>query len=47
MNALVQYRDSVKNNAKEGHQAIFKISDELRDDVMPYLGIKIEDKGQG
>ena len=47
MNALVTYRDQVKNNAKDGHQAMFKISDELRDDVLPYLGVKIEDKGQG
>lgn len=26
---------------------MFKISDELRDDVLPYLGVVIQDKGQG
>lgn len=47
MKELVAFRDHVKNNAKEGHQSIFKICDELRDDKMPYVGIVIEDGKQG
>lgn len=44
MNALSNYRDHVKAKAKEGPKEIFKISDELRDDILPLLGIKLEDQ---
>jgi len=47
MNALSNYRDKVKESAKDGAGPIFKISDQLRDDVLPYMGIKLEDKKPG
>jgi cysteinyl-tRNA synthetase len=47
MNVLSKYRDQVKNNADKGPKDLFKISDELRDDILPYLGIRLEDKGKG
>jgi cysteinyl-tRNA synthetase len=46
MNALSKYRDQVKNSASDDPKALFKISDELRDDILPYLGIRLEDKGK-
>ena len=46
MNALMKFRDDVKKNAGTGGKEIFKISDELRDDILPYLGIRLEDKGK-
>lgn len=47
MNALAQYRDKVKDKAKEGLGPIMQISDQLRDDVLPHMGIKLEDKKPG
>ena len=47
MNALTKYRDQVKNLANSDGKELFKISDELRDDILPFLGIKLEDKGKG
>ena len=49
MNALTKYRDQVKNLAGTENAAkdLFRISDELRDDILPYLGIRLEDKGKG
>jgi cysteinyl-tRNA synthetase len=47
MNALSKYRDQVKNAASDDPKALFRISDELRDDILPYLGIRLEDKGKG
>lgn len=46
MNVLCKFRDDVKNNAKDENAAkiLFKLSDELRDDILPHLGIQIEDK---
>ena len=47
MNVLSKYRDDVKAKAKEGPKELFKISDELRDDILPFLGIKLEDQAPG
>ena len=47
MNILCKYRDQVKNSADLGPKELYKISDELRDDLLPYLGIRLEDKGKG
>ena len=47
MNALTKYRDSVKERVEEGKGTILKLSDELRDDILPMLGIKLEDRGKG
>ena len=46
MNALANFRDEVKIKAKDGPKAMFDACDKVRDDVLPYLGIKIEDKKQ-
>jgi len=46
MNLLAKFRDQVKNNANEGGKSLFGICDELRDDHLPYLGIRLEDKGK-
>jgi cysteinyl-tRNA synthetase len=47
MNALSKYRDQVKEKAGEGAKALFQLSDELRDDILPFLGIRLEDRGKG
>jgi hypothetical protein len=44
MNALSKFRDDVKEKAKEGPGAIFKLTDLFRDDVLPFLGIRLEDR---
>lgn len=46
MNALSTFRDQVKKRAKDGPKAMFEISDQVRDDVLPFLGIKLEDRKQ-
>ena len=45
MNALMKFRDDVKKNSDTGGKELFRLSDELRDDILPYLGIRLEDKG--
>jgi len=47
MNILTEFRDKMKANASEGPKTIFQLSDELRDDILPFLGIQLEDKKQG
>jgi len=49
VDAMSKFRDNVKTNAAVNKDPIkiLKICDEFRDDVLPYLGIKIEDKGKG
>lgn len=39
MNILTEFRDKMKANANEGPKAMFQLCDELRDDVLPFLGI--------
>ena len=46
MNALSNFRDQIKRRANEGAGVMFKLSDEIRDDVLPYMGIKLEDRKQ-
>ena len=46
MNVLVKFRDSVKKDAANGPKDLFKLCDELRDNILPYLGIQLEDKGK-
>jgi len=46
MNVLCKFRDDVKKNAGTGGKELFKLSDQLRDDILPYLGIRLEDKGK-
>jgi len=46
MNVLIKFRDQVKVKAGDGPKELFKLCDELRDDILPYLGIQLEDKGK-
>ena len=46
MNALSQFRDQIKRHANEGPKEMFRLSDEIRDDVLPFMGIKLEDRKQ-
>lgn len=46
MNVLLKFRDQVKQNAGSGGSDIFSLCDKLRDEVLPYLGIQLEDKGK-
>lgn len=45
----VKFRDNIKAAASTDKDLIkvLKLCDELRDDIYPYMGIKIEDKGKG
>jgi cysteinyl-tRNA synthetase len=46
MNALASFRDEIKAKAKSGPEEIFKACDRLRSEVLPPLGIRLEDKGK-
>ena len=46
MNALSNFRDQIKRRANEGPATMFQLSDDIRDDVLPFLGIKLEDRKQ-
>ena len=56
VDVLAKYRDDIRKNAKvrfpsisfnnsKDFKAVFKISDEVRDKILPPLGIRLEDKG--
>ena len=46
MNAVSKFRHTIKEKARSGNtKEIFDVCDELRDDVLPFLGIRLEDKG--
>jgi len=47
LNAVATFRDQVKDKAKEGPKEIFKLCDEFRDDVLPFLGVRLEDRPKG
>lgn len=49
IDAITDFRNKIKNEATESKSIIeiLKICDVLRDDVLPKLGVKIEDKGKG
>ena len=42
--ALIKFRDDVKDPKNQDPKALFKLSDGLRDDILPFLGIRLEDK---
>ncbi len=46
MNVLSKFRDDVKLAAAAGPKDIYKVCDQLRDNVLPELGIRLEDKGK-
>jgi cysteinyl-tRNA synthetase len=48
VNSLVKFRSDIKDNAASGGaKEMFKLSDELRDDILPYIGIRLEDRSKG
>ena len=47
MNMLSKFRDEIKAHGTDGPKELFRICDELRDDLLPYLGIRLEDRGKG
>ena len=47
MNVLSKFRDQVKERASEGPSILFKLCDELRDDILPHLGVRLEDRAKG
>ncbi|KAK6049111.1 hypothetical protein COOONC_13384 [Cooperia oncophora] len=47
LNALSSFREKVRNIAKENKvTAILEECDRLRDDVLPELGVRLEDRAQ-
>lgn len=42
--AMIKFRDDIKDPKNQDKQSLFKLTDGLRDDVLPYLGIRLEDK---
>lgn len=45
LNALADFRDVVRKEARESKQTnILKECDRLRDDTLPELGVRLEDK---
>ena len=47
MNVLSKFRDTIKDKAGEGAGTLFKLCDELRDDILPHLGVRLEDRAKG
>jgi len=43
LNAVAKFREQIKEKSKEGPKEIFKVCDEFRDDVLPFLGVRLED----
>jgi hypothetical protein len=42
MNVVTKFRDTIKDKAGSNDpKEIFRVCDELRDDILPYLGISI------
>jgi len=46
MNVLLKFRDDVKKGAGKEGKELMQLSDALRDDILPHLGIRLEDKGK-
>jgi len=47
MNVLSKFRDQIKDKAGEGTKELFRLCDELRDDILPHLGVRLEDRAKG
>ena len=48
MNVMAKFRDDIKDKSGSNDpKELFRVCDELRDDILPYLGIRLEDKGKG
>lgn len=45
---VIRYMHTAKSDPEKADiKELFKISDEVRDDILPNLGIRLEDKGKG
>jgi cysteinyl-tRNA synthetase len=45
---ISKFRDTVKAaGVEKDHVKVLKACDELRDDILPHLGVKLEDRGKG
>jgi cysteinyl-tRNA synthetase len=45
---ISKFRDSIKSAAADkDHVKVLKACDELRDEILPDLGVKLEDRGKG
>jgi len=47
MDILSRFRDLIKDKAGEGPKELFRMCDELRDDILPHLGVRLEDRAKG
>ncbi len=47
VDAIVKFRDLIKEKSTEGPKEILQLCDLLRDDILPALGIRIEDRQKG
>lgn len=47
MNVLSKFRDQMKENTDKGPKELFRLCDELRDDILPHLGVRLEDRAKG
>jgi hypothetical protein len=47
MDVLLKFRDQIKEKAGEGPKELFNLCDVLRDDILPHLGVRLEDRGKG
>lgn len=47
MDVLSKFRDQIKEKGGEGPKELFRICDELRDDILPHLGVRLEDRAKG
>lgn len=47
MTVLSKFRDIIKDKAGEGPKELFRLCDELRDDILPHLGVRLEDRAKG
>ena len=43
MDAFADYRDAVKKTADQGKVPLFNLCDELRDKILPELGVELKD----
>jgi cysteinyl-tRNA synthetase len=46
MDVFVNFRDKIKANAGQDKKVLFDLCDNVRDDILPFLGIQLEDKGK-
>lgn len=48
LDTLSNFRDRVRKSAQDKDPiGVLKACDEIRDDILPYLGVRLEDKGAG